>query len=69
MKKINVGTYNIIIESGLLKKSHEYIERVLTSLQHKKCFIITDENIDNIHIQDEYYKMGRIYLLLLLSFL
>lgn len=48
MKKINVGTYNIIIESGLLKKSHEYIERVLPSLQHKKCFIITDENIDNI---------------------
>lgn len=61
MKVVNVGTYDIIIGSDLLKKANDYIEEVLPSSKNKKCFIITDTNIDKLEYSDILTKSLKNY--------
>ena len=49
MKIVNVDSYNILIENNLLQNCEQYIETVLPPSQHKKCFLITDCNIDKFN--------------------
>ncbi len=56
MKIVNAGSYNILIERGLLEDSVDYVEKILPSDKHKKCIIITDKNINKFGYCDIVLK-------------